>query len=240
MIPDADTQGGNKQFAFTSVISPDDTSLMQSVTVSENGSNEGGPNSDVPTNDTIEDVTGDPGATEINYLWGGGGADILNGGTGMDVLNGGDGIDELNGGAGNDLLVYDSTDSLIDGGSGMDILRIDIGHLEVTGSSTDLVGNTAIDNIEIILLTEDVNTDPLFGISLTLNASDVLNFTDAEDDLYILGTEGDSVSGDFTGWSVGQDALNIDGTLFDIYTNGGGATVWIDDEIDQTGITGPV
>ena len=240
MIPDADTQGGDKPFGFTAVINPSDPTtdapeLEQGVTASTKGGSVGSGANKVPADDTLND----PDSGEINYLWGGGGDDVVNGGAGVDVINGGDGIDELFGNGGNDVLVYDENDSTIDGGADMDILRLDLDFTDTTSVAYDLRGNTAIEKMEIILLTEDAASDPNVGIDLVLDAADLVDFASGGDAFYILGTDGDTLSGDFTDWALTEDVSVVGTTaLFDVYSKDG-FDIYVDTEIVQN-VTGIV
>ena len=185
--------------------------MIQDVTYSTDGTRSGG--------NANDDAFGDPGGN-LDYLWGGGGNDVLTGGDGADFLNGGTGIDQVIGGGGDDILVFDSIDTLLDGGGGTDILRVD--------SDTDLTGNTAIQLIEVILLTEDAAGDAGIGIDLTITAQDVLNFTDANNELYVVGTAGDEVTLD-AGWTNGGQ-VSVNGADFMVYTSGL-ATVNVDVDV---------
>ena len=226
--PDGAFPPGGKQFALTSVITPDDAPTAdQPATDSTDGD---------PTGvDSLTDAAIDPAADDVNYLFGAGGADTLTGGIDTDVLNGGAGADILNGGAGNDMLVFDRLDTTLDGGDDDDILRIDIdadGNVvnggAIPSDSVDLTGNTAIKNIEVILLTEDASgTDGLgdpdgsgdldVGIEVVLNAARVADFTDAGNLLYLIGSAGDTADIG-SGWTFdGIDNTGV-GMLFHIYT----------------------
>jgi len=61
----------------------------------------------------------------------------------------------------------------------------------------NLHGNTAIKNMEVLLITDDAQAGgvagPTHGTSLILQASDVLNFTDSNHKLTIDGSAGDEV-----------------------------------------------
>ena len=145
---------------------------------------------------------------------------MLTGGNGADFLNGGVGIDQVIGGAGDDILVFDSIDTLLDGGAGTDVLRVD--------SDANLTGNNAIQLIEVILLTEDAAGDAGVGIDLTITAQDVLNFTGANNELYVVGTAGDEITLD-AGWTNGGQA-SVNGADFMVYTSGT-ATVNVDVDV---------
>jgi hypothetical protein len=232
---DADTRGSaDEHFAFTAVITPDDPTtagnegtVIQDVTFSADGTNTGG----TPNNDALSD----PGAA-VDYLWGGGGNDVLTGAAGFDYLNGGVGVDQLVGGAGDDLLAFDPADIVLNGGTGTDILRIDIdpnGNFAGAGNNdVDLTGNTAISDIEAVLLTEDAAADANTGLDLTISAQDVLNFTDASNTLYFIGSAGDTarIGG---GWTLlGPESVN--GAGFEVYTQnmlGSDVTLKFDDDV---------
>ena len=193
--------------AITAIVNPDNVAtptydgvLVQAKTESTDGDAAG---------TTITDSL----ASTFNYLYGAGGGDTLIGSGGSDILNGGPGLDTLNGNGGNDILVYDSVNNdYIDGGLGFDILRVDAGALQLSlaGSSNplntltvnpivDLTGKN-IHNIEAILITEEAGastlaTDPNddIGTTLILRAQDVLNFTDSNDTLHVMGSPGDKL-----------------------------------------------
>ena len=161
------------------------------------------------------------------------------------------------GGAGNDILVYHSTDVQIDGGTGFDILRIDQGaifnsHIEIPSASNNgfanatvnLTGNTAITNIESILLTEEPIASAALGTELDLGYSDVINFTGATNNsltgtahtLFILGSPGDDVqlAGGFTESSAANNYVSAGGQVFHQWTQtvaGVTATVYIDNDL---------
>ncbi|MCH8197630.1 MAG: hypothetical protein IH904_06065, partial [Proteobacteria bacterium] len=215
---------GGKPFAFTAVIEPDNAPTPpadQVLTASTDGE---------ITGDSLTDPS--PGSTDdINYLFGWDGNDTLTGGSGVDFLHGGAGNDILLGGAGNDILVYDSFDTVIDGGADIDILRID-GDTNGLADSTVNLTDAPITNMEIILLTEDVLADASIGIAITLDVDDVLAFTDADNDLYVVGSDGDSIAIG-TGWTKGATE-NHNESVFDIYTQVVGqdtATLLVDQDI---------
>ena len=189
--------------AITAVIDPGTVAPFQAKIESTDG--------DVNANPLT-----DPTSGTLNYLFGADGTDTLTGSGDSDVLNGGAGLDELIGGVGNDILVFDNVNNDdIDGGAGFDLLRVDDGALALSllGSATqttinntlgpgnnvlvDVTGKT-IAGIEGILITEEAGTsttatDPNdnVGTTVQLNVQDVLDYTDAADDLWVLGSPGD-------------------------------------------------
>ncbi|WP_420346332.1 hypothetical protein [Pelagibius sp.] len=150
-------------------------------------------------------------------ILGGIGEDLIYGGAGDDFIDGGAGDDSLFGGTGDDTLVFDPLDTVIDGGDGTDTVLIT--------SDTDLTGNTSLNDIEIIDMTDGDTIDDVF-----LTAADVISMTDGDNVLQILGDDNgapdDDVHLEGGGWVFG-------GTIggFEIYTNGG-ATVQIQDGLD--------
>jgi hypothetical protein len=239
--------------AIVAAINPSDPppgSLVQSTALSIDGDQNG---------NTLTDTT----ATTLSYYFGANGADTLTGSSGSDVLNGGGGIDTLNGGAGNDLLVYDNASiDVINGGGDFDILRVDDGALQLSQAGSSLDSNTlnstnnvlvslsnkAISNIEAILITEEagastLGTDPNddVGTTLRLTAADVLDYTDADHELWILGSPGDVVDlGPASDWKdtdnttpgvQGTPWSGTDGQMFTVYQSQGGALVYVENEV---------
>jgi uncharacterized repeat protein (TIGR01451 family) len=228
--------------AVTDVITPATPAVHQGQTLSTDGTS---------ANQTLTDST----ANTFNYLYGGSGNDQLNGSSGADILNGGLGNDKLVGGAGNDILVYDAADVTagnIDGGAGTDVLRIDQGAVFISDIQTsggtpganlevDLRGNASVVNMEVILFTEEINPDASVGTTIKLNAQDVLNFTDANNTLYIVGSDGDKVQIDGANWIDGDAGApginptgtinNGDGQIFNTYQTLNGGTLHVDQDV---------
>ena len=200
------------------------------------------------------------GGVGDDFLVGGTGADTLNGGAGDDILNGDGGYqpytswgyvssayftDTVNGGDGNDRVIYDGRDT-VDGGDGLDTLILEK-DLDINFNT-----NRNLSNIEVIDLTYGPGSDSIFLEDVygyedmpyyrlydgdhrltNINAADVLNMTDADNELYILGDSGDYV--EFDGFTLSGTAsadVYSDGTdtAFNVYT-GGGATVYVDQDI---------
>ena len=166
-------------------------------------------------------------------------------------------------GGGNDMLIYDGANNdTINGGDGFDILRIDDGALQLSQAGSGLSNNTlgpsnnvlvnltgkAITNIEVILITEEAGastagTDPNDDVGTTLNLTlaDILQYTDAADDLWILGSRGDVVQlGSASDWRDADTATpgiqgtawsGTDGQAFTLYESNNGALVYIESEV---------
>ena len=163
-----------------------------------------------PADSTIEGTSGDDvlvGTDDGDCIFGYEGNDSLSGGGGNDMLIGGAGTDELYGGADDDRLIYDPDDTVGDGGTGIDTLRIENGD----DIDFDTLAPNPIDNIEIFDLAADTSGNSLAN----LDAADVLDMTDSNNELFILGDDADSVSGN--GWTA-QASQTIDGTLYNVYT----------------------
>jgi uncharacterized protein YegL len=194
-------------------------------------------------------ITGDYNANTLNggtsndLLQGEAGNDTLNGGDGNDILIGGSGNDILNGGAGNDTLVSDFAASVnffgtatlsgdkgvnaIDGGSGTDtVILLEGSNINFNALNTS---NMVINDIEIIDLGHGGNHN-LTNISL----QDVIDMTDGNNDLIILGDGGDTVdfaNGADNTWIKTENAstqtINGISHTFDHYTNSKDSTVLV-------------
>ncbi|MFQ5785058.1 MAG: FecR domain-containing protein [Alphaproteobacteria bacterium] len=181
-------------------------------------------------NDTI---TGDAGD---NILFGLAGDDTLIGGAGDDVLIGGAGDDVIDGGAGDDLIVFDAADvTSVDGGAGVDTLLVaandplngNLANVPVATLDLTTIADTVYTNFEEIDLGGFGNT------TLTLDAADLLAITDANDTLTVTGDAGDAVDAG-AGWT-NLGAIVIGSAAFTQYSQGG-ATLIVDDDVDQSGI----
>ncbi len=156
-----------------------------------------------------ESGSGD-GVTVINgtagddTLAGTSGNDIVHGFAGNDVIDGGAGSDRLDGGQGDDVLVWDSADAKVDGKNGSDTLRVDGDDADFTTFAGKLSG------LEIVDLQNDA--------TITLSAQDVLEITDNNNTLAILGDTGDGLHAG-SGWSYG----GVDGGGNHIYSQAVGS-----------------
>ncbi|MBL4767436.1 MAG: hypothetical protein JKY94_06910 [Rhodobacteraceae bacterium] len=179
---------------------------------------DGGAGDDVinsgPGNDQLQGGDGN------DELFGDYGDDILNGGAGNDVLDGGRGNDTLNGGEGDDILIYSDSGDSFDGGTGTDTLRLNWAQLDFSLSDLNVT------NIEIIQLGY-----PFADNALTLTLQEVLDSTDADNQLIITGEAGDSVTSNGQNWVQGTDET-IDGQEYHVYTSGAG-TLLVDLDISQ-------
>jgi hypothetical protein len=199
---------------------------------------------DQATVDVQEDSSGNfAGDGDHEIIVGTSGSEVLDGNGGNDVLFGNGGTDTLNGGAGDDWLVYDN-DDIIDGGADFDTLRFETAFDIQIDGETDEAGEVNIvnrvNNIEAVDLRNGADDD--FGNSGesgedALSAADVINMTDADATLYIMGDNGDEVRLDGN-WTVGATAQandpahsDIHGLTFTQYTLGG-ATVFVQSNVE--------
>jgi len=131
---------------------------------------------------------------------------------------------------GDESIIYDSTKTAIDAGTEQTAATTDNDTMVFNsgGSINFSLKHPKILNFEVIDLKNDADTNSLGSHSLTnLSLSDVINMTDADNDLTILGDAADNVSfkaGD--GWVKGS-TLNESGYTFDLYSNTGDASVKI-------------
>ena len=113
---------------------------------------------------------------------------------------------------------------MIDGGSGVDTLVLPSA-TNIDFSTLDTATNP-IKNIEVIDLGIS-GTNTLSNLSL----ADVIDMTDSNNDLYILGNTSDSVDFEGSGWIKGTSTVTetVNGTVhtFDVYTNAGDNTVTV-------------
>lgn len=172
--------------------------------------------------DSLFGGTGDDtinGGADNDWMRGNEGNDLLNGGDGDDWLRGDEGADILNGGAGDDILHYHETGDSFDGGSGWDILEINSG-INALDLSTVSVINV-----------EEIDMPLIQGAELTLSLQDVLDTTDADNQLIINGDSGNSLISTGQVWVQGADS-NFNGTDYHVYTSGAG-TLLVDVDIIQ-------
>ena len=194
----------------------------------------GGDGHDVIRGSYDDDVI--DGGAGNDYLKGGAGDDTMTGGDGDDRIHAAGGDDVISGGAGEDVLVGNAGDDLIiddlaglaevgsaarvTGGDGTDTLRLDGDGLVL---DLNLIADARIQGIEQIDLANGGNT-------LVLDASEVLNISQTSDMLTVMGGDGDSVAGYLGGASV--DASDPGYTVYSF----GGATLVVENTVDQTGI----
>ena len=144
------------------------------------------------------------------------------GGLGNDTLLGNGGVDVLRGGAGDDILsVSNSAFRSLDGGThttatgGGDVLAFDSG-----GTTLDLtaIPDSKTESIEII----DIGgSNASSANTLVLQLTDVLNFSEATNEIKIFGDADDFVSTSGEAWNDGGNVV-VDGETFKKFTLGGG------------------
>ena len=170
------------------------------------------------------------GTSGNDLLTGTGGADVFVGGLGNDTLLGNGGVDVLRGGAGDDILsVSNSAFRSLDGGThttatgGGDVLAFDSG-----GTTLDLtaIPDGKTESIEII----DIGGTG--GNTLVLQLTDVLNLSEATNEIKIFGDADDFVSTSGETWSDGGNVV-VDGETFKKFTLGGG-TLLVDFVVDTS------
>lgn len=157
------------------------------------------------------DSAGNPirGNNEDDIVTGTAADEQLVGGAGNDILDGTTGSDVLIGGNGDDTLIYDSADDLrVDGGNGHDTLQLK------SGDSLDLrlISDALLSNIEVI----DAETDAAAN-NLGMNLADVLSMSDTTNDLFIIGTDSDTVSLELNFSQVLMGEV-VDGRSYDVYS----------------------
>jgi hypothetical protein len=154
--------------------------------------------------------------------------DVLVGGLGNDTLVGGLGNNLLYGDAGDDIFIYNplSMDKIF-GGTGTDTIKMnDAGNsLDITANNTTVFYNNYKDIEQIDLRGSGDN-------SLTLDKFDVFTMTDADNELYIFGNTGDTLT--LAGvWTQSDIGVMEYGSCVD-YTqvvNGQTVTLCVDDDI---------
>ena len=155
------------------------------------------------------------------------GNDVLYGQGGNDTLDGGAGSDIMYGGTGNDTLVFDGVDSVVDGGAGLDTLVLSMN----TSINFDSLITNPVSNIEVIDLAQN-GDHQMVNISL----QDVIDMTDGNNDLYILGDAGDKVTVDTTTLTKQDGSVSevVNGSehTFDVYVNASDPTVTL--KVEQT------
>ncbi|MEZ5758577.1 MAG: calcium-binding protein [Emcibacteraceae bacterium] len=179
------------------------------------------------------DATGDT-FTNIDGVFGSTHDDVLTGDDNDNYLDGDEGADIISGGGGDDYFyAYQSegsaTEDQFDGGDGFDKLDL-IGSSAITTFAVDLSTVSAV-NIEEVRMGHD------YRESLTLTNQDVIDVTDVDNFLVILGHDTDSVSSAST-WTYTMDVM-YDGEIYHRYT-GTGTEVLVYTEIgSQAGFFKP-
>tara|TARA_R110002096_G_scaffold416576_2_gene619305 strand:- start:122393 stop:130243 length:7851 start_codon:yes stop_codon:yes gene_type:complete len=151
----------------------------------------------------------------------------------------------LSGGAGNDTIISSFGDLTMDGGSGNDTLYtlrapgVDAYTRDIDGGTGEdtLIYQAYYQNSDIVIdLTEEgitnieyLQLDTTTEVSLTVQ--DVLDVTDADNELILVGEGDDSVTSTGEGWVQGADQI-VNSETYNTYTSGG-ATLLIDEDIIQ-------
>ncbi|WP_110686614.1 type I secretion C-terminal target domain-containing protein [Salinicola aestuarinus] len=155
------------------------------------------------------------GGDGADLLRGGAGNDTLNGGTGNDLLIDGNGADTFNAGAGDDLIVTQGDGfTAIDGGEGFDTLLLD-GGIDLDGDVGEIAGIQRLD-----LGRGDGSS------SVTFSEEDILEMTDADNELQVTGDELDTLN--IQGASYDSD-VTLGGVAYAQYTFGD-ATIQVEQE----------
>jgi VCBS repeat-containing protein len=202
-------------YASLGVVAPssstDATYDLSIHTISQDGSSTASSVDQTVTLSMKADTIGLIGTTHDDVLSGDNGNNTIDGGAGNDILIGGAGADTLIGGDGNDRLFGDSSDTLLDGGAGIDTLV-----LPSVGGTIDMSALSGMTkNIEVLDLTQG-------DYHLTnLKLSDVVNVTDTNNTLTIVGDSADQVTVDSSLTKTSTQDLTINGAThtFDICTH---------------------
>jgi hypothetical protein len=171
------------------------------------------------------------GGGDNDTLTGTADAETFVGGTGNDTMIGNGGADAFQGGAGDDIMHVSTLDFLLaDGGTGTDTLALDGAglHLDLTALADNRTRSV-----------ERIDIGGTGNNTLTLSILDVLNISDASNELLVLGEIGDVVN-QGTGWMAasaggtnGNGTSTIDGETYQIYT-AGQASLLVDTDMTVT------
>ena len=182
------------------------------------------------TGDVIEGTVGDDALVADG---GAGAGDSLVGGLGDDTLTSDGGGDVLYGGYGDDTFIIDTTDFFrLEGGGGADSLRLDGTDLDLTA-----INNNNLSGLETVDLATDGGAN-----ALTLDIMDLIDMTDSDDRLVVMGDGSDSLTFAASAILAVTDVIgteNIDGQDYDVYTfsNGDGdvvGTLLVDQDMSVT------
>jgi hypothetical protein len=116
------------------------------------------------------------------------------------------------------LIVNDANFSLVDGGAGMDTLRL----AGAEGFGLNLAAEAITDIEQIDLVAGSLSS------TLTVTQQSLLDLSSTSNILTVLGDSGDKVIA--SGFIAGAQNQRINGTVYDIYTNGL-AELWVQDGV---------
>jgi hypothetical protein len=158
------------------------------------------------------------GGADDDTMTGSAAVEAFVGDTGSDTMIGNGGTDAFQGGGGDDIVRVSTLDFLVaDGGTGTDTIDLDGSglHLDLTALADSKT--RSIERIDIGGAGDN---------TLTLSVLDVLNLSDASNELLVLGDAGDVVN-QGAGWTTaasggtnGNGTSTIDGQTYQIYTAG--------------------
>ncbi|PLY15612.1 MAG: hypothetical protein C0631_06645, partial [Sedimenticola sp.] len=150
-------------------------------------------------------------------------AETLTGTDASEIIDGMAGADVISAGSGYDEIVFDSADSVVDGGAGFDTLIVpDNDDLDFSAIANGTIQN--IEQIDLIAGNHDITN---------LTVADVLDMTDSDNLLEILGDAADSVSLSASEWQATGGTVNQGGHQFNEYQDAAGTvTLLIESTVD--------
>jgi hypothetical protein len=186
----------------------------------------------VTGDDTINGTAGDDslyGHSGNDTINGGTGHDTIHGGSGNDVIDGEGGADTIYGGTGDDTITFDAADT-IDAGS--DAGGADIDTL-ILGAGTSITFDAGViaklANVEQIDLTQNGN-----HTLETLSINDLIDITDSDNELTILGDAADTVNienGDGGNWVLTETSGGF--AVYDLTGDANALTLKVDEDISH-------
>jgi Ca2+-binding RTX toxin-like protein len=153
----------------------------------------GGPNGDTLKGGKGLDALYGEGGDD--WIYGGDDTDWLFGDDGQDHVFGEDGCDQLYGGAGHDVLDGGALSDWLVGGTGDDIL-------EGGGDADWLTGGTGSDLFVVRMLGNEDGEASLHPHSPVWNADTILDYSSAEDQIQLEGSQFDPVHGNYVADSI--------------------------------------
>ncbi|HEX5329235.1 beta strand repeat-containing protein, partial [Sulfuricurvum sp.] len=219
-VKDNNTAGGSFDYSVSDTV----TNLNTNTTTTTSGTGTVTVSRD--TNGSLDGTSSNDILIDNNAL-----ATTIMGGAGNDILIGSTtSSDVLYGGTGNDVLVYDALDTTVDGEAGTDTLVFNATDTTINFASLDTTNN-AVKNIEVIDLTINGNHN-----ITNLSLQDVIDMTDSNNTLSIIGDSADSVNVPTVSGNYSVTQTSDSG--FDVYTyqstNASDPTVTVKIEQDIT------